>query len=172
MVGPEAVAGVEKLRVRSFWLVVLAYLVGALAGAGTGAITYLAVELTNKADAAAGIGFKFSILLETVGFLFVICLIFEVIIATPLIIVFRMRNWRPPNLIFAAVLGFAVSGLMAAAISSVPSPDGTSGPLGYFTGRELTMRGWWRLVRNVAEFGAIGAVTAAAFNLVAIRRKN
>ena len=173
MVESNASKGVRGTVTRSSWYIVAAYIVGAAVGASVGAATFFVEGLFGGAAEFIGdIQSQVVASLDTAILLFVICLMFEMIIATPILLIFRLRNWRSPNPIAIAVLGFSVSGLLAAAISAVPFPDGTSGPLGYFTGSELTLRGWFRLLRNVTQFGTIGAATAAAFNLIAIRRKS
>jgi len=161
----------RRPEIRSARLVTLAYAVGAAAGACVGAITDFLRGLSAAGGAGENIGFQAIGSLDTAMLLFFVCLVFELIVATPILHVLRVKNWCPPSPFAASAFGFALSGLLAAAVSAVPLGDGTSGPLGYFSGSALTQSGWWRLVLNVAQFGAVGSATAIAFVVTAIRRR-
>lgn len=156
-------------EIRSAPFVALAYAAGATAGASVGAITDFLRGLSAGGGAGESIGFQAIGALDTAMLLFFVCLAFELIIATPILRLLRVKNWRPPSPFAASALGFAISGLLAAAVSAVPLGDGTSGPLGYFSGSALTQSGWWRLVLNVAQFGSVGSATAIAFVVTASR---
>lgn len=154
----------NRLELRSPPLIGLAYLAGALAGGLAGAA---GLELEAALLEGARLG-SAALFLQSVAFIGLGCLVAELIFASPLLLLHRVRQWRYLTRSTAALLGLAIGAAPMLIILSRPLADGTSEMLGYFSNGDLTPSGYWRLLRGAAWSGSIGFASAATLAWIAV----
>jgi hypothetical protein len=108
---------------------------------------------------------------ETITYLFMfifvgcfLCALVEVLILTPLLLGFRRYRWRWLNGWTGALIGFALGALPAFLLIA-----GWSESVGDYDHGRLTGGGWLHAASLGLLFGAIGALSAIAFRLIAVR---
>ena len=159
-------AAPNPLELRSASLVGRGYLAAALAGGLVGAAGLLALSVAND-DPMDLPGF-----LVSVAFIGLACLVVELFLASPLLVMYRYFRWRYLNIWTAGLLGFAIGAAPALILLNLPSLDSTLVPSGYFYLGHLTAEGYWRLLRGVAWTSSIGLASAVTLALFAVRRRH
>lgn len=151
------------LELRSIRSIALGYFAGAVSGGLVGAFGILFMGPTDGKWVTA--------FLATFVAVTIICMIVEVVIASPLLLLYRRYRWRFLNRWTATLLGIAIGAAPMLLVLSRPFPDGTSEFLGYFSEGHLTPSGYWRLLKGAAWSGSIGGASAATLALFAVRSR-
>lgn len=150
----------NPLELRPAPLIGLGYLAGALTGGLVGAVWIAVPDRWYASEILAG-----------VVFIGVACLIVQLVIASPILVLYRVFRWRYLNHWTAALIGLAIGAAPMLVMLSQPFPDGTSELLGYFSQSSLTSAGYWRLLRGAAWSGSIGLASAVTLTLFAVRHR-
>jgi hypothetical protein len=161
----------NPLTLRPLPVIGLGYFAGALAGGFAGALGLLPMSADELESLAASGQNPLWSIVESIIIIGLLCLVMEVIIATPLLVLYRLGRWRYLTRWTAALLGLVIGAAPMILLLSVPLGDGTSEPLGYFSLGHLTAAGWFRLFKGAAWGGCIGAASAGVLASIAVRKR-
>jgi hypothetical protein len=156
----------NPLELRSTSLIGFGYLAAAFAGGLVGAVGLLPMVVADN-ETMSVTGF-----FGNVALIGLPCLVIELFLASPILVMYRYFRWRYLNLWTAALLGLAIGAAPALILLNLPSLDSTLVPSGYFYLGRLTAEGYWRLLRGVAWSGSIGLASAVTLALFAVRRRH
>ncbi|HEY1750993.1 MAG TPA: hypothetical protein VGG29_07000, partial [Caulobacteraceae bacterium] len=163
----------NPLKLRPPPFVALAYVLGPAAG-----LTVLWLLMLLDVIVEPGRGYSGMALL-TFAFFYVylviigvaVCVVFELVFITPLLVAFQRHRWRWLNGWTGAGIGFAL-GFLAALVVVValpPLPNQTDWGMATLVNGHRTAAGWVLALAACAVVGVVGLVAAGVFRVIAVQ---
>jgi hypothetical protein len=101
-----------------------------------------------------------------------VCVVFELVFITPLLVAFQRHRWRWLNGWTGALIGFALAfaASLLVIVLLLPAPDQTDWGMRTLIAGHRTAAGWWLALAASAVVGVVGLVAAGVFRVIAVQR--
>jgi hypothetical protein len=162
----------SRLRLRPAPYIVLGFTMGPAAGLTALWMLMLLYTILDPGRAQAGQAVGAFVFFYVFLLLFggIVCLAFELVFVTPLLLAFRRRRWRWLNGGTAVLIGFSLAFAPALLIGVLlpGPPNQTVWRMPTMVDCHRTLAGWLWMLVGCATVGVVGLVAAGVFRLVAV----